>query len=113
MYNSNFLCTYQLVDEPDLSDDLYRCQFLQACNIKEWDGDTIHNVIQYLETLIKKDDVFFKCLEQNNMVNQFMFLLAYPYFHITHRCICDIIHNKKVSQDHITSLLNEIHKNNN
>ena len=63
MYNSNFICTYQLIDEPDLSDDLYRCQFLQGCNIKSWDGDTIHKVIQYLEQLIKQDANFNKQLE--------------------------------------------------
>ena len=54
MYNTSFLCTYQLMDQGDLSDDLYRCQFLQACNLKEWDGDTIHKVITYLETLTKE-----------------------------------------------------------
>ncbi len=113
MYNSKFLCTYQLINEPDLSDDLYRCQFLQACNIREWDGNIIHNVIGYLETLIKKDGTFYQTLKKYNMTDQFIILLSYPYFHITHRCICDIIHNNKVSERHITALLNEIHKNNN
>jgi hypothetical protein len=113
MYNSTFICTYQLIDEPDLSDDLYRCQFLQACNLKEWDGDTIHNIITYLETLIKHDTDFYQCLETNDMAKQFILLLAYPYFHMTHRCICDIIHHKKVSENHTKALLNEIHKNNN
>ena len=113
MYNSNFLCTYQLIDEPDLSDDLYRCQFLQACNLKDWNGDTVHDVITYLETLIKQDTDFYQYLKTNNMIDSFVVLLAYPYFHITHRCICDIIHNKKVSKTHTNALLNEIHKNNN
>ena len=113
MYNSKFLCTYQLINEHDLSDDLYRCQFLQACNIREWDGKTIHNVINYLETLIKKDSVFYETLKKYNMTDQFIILLSYPYFHITHRCICDIIHNKNVSEQHTKTLLNEIYKNNN
>ena len=113
MYNSNFLCSYQLIEEPDLSDDLYRCQFLQGCNIKSWDGDTIHKVIQYVEQLTKQDANFHKQLKHYNMENSFILLLAYPYFHITHKCICDIIHNKKVSKTHTNALLNEIHKNNN
>lgn len=113
MYNSNFLCTYQLIDEPDLSDDLYRCQFLQGCNIKSWDGDTIHKVIQYLEQLIKQDANFNKQLEDCNMNKSFILLLAYPYYYLTHRCICDIIQHGKVTDEHCKLLFNQIDKNNN
>jgi hypothetical protein len=113
MYNSNFLCTYQLLKEPDLSDDLYRCQFLQACNINTWDGETIHKVIQYLEQLTKQDTTFYNQLKLSNMDNSFILLLAYPYFYLTHRCICDIIQHGKVTDEHCNSLFNQIVKNNN
>ncbi len=100
MYNTSFLCTYQLMDQGDLSDDLYRCQFLQACNLKEWDGDTIHKVITYLETLTKDDDTFKKALSYPNIQQEFLFLLAQPYFHSTHRCICDMIAQGSVQECH-------------
>ena len=110
MYNSDFICTYQLIQEPDLSDDLYRCQFLQACNLNEWEGDSILNIITYLESLIKTDTNFYNSIQPHNGDNSFMFLLAYPYFHITHRCICDILHDGKVTDKHLNSLLNELNK---
>ena len=110
MYNSDFICTYQLIQEDDLSDDLYRCQFLQACNLNEWNGETITNIIIYLESLIKTDTNFYNSIQQFHNDNSFMFLLAYPYFHITHRCICDILHDGKVTDEHLNSLLNELNK---
>lgn len=110
MYNSDFICTYQLIEEPDLSDDLYRCQFLQACNLNEWEDDTILKVITYLEKLIKTDTSFYNSIQLQNKENTFMYLLAFPYFHSTHRCICDILHDGKVTDEHLNSLLNELNK---
>jgi hypothetical protein len=112
MYNTSFLCTYQLMKEYDLSDDLYRCQFLQACNLNEWDGDTINKMIEYLESITENDDTFKKALSFPSIQNQFLFLLAYPYFHLTHRCICDTILEGNVTDTHRDMLFNEIMKNN-
>ncbi len=110
MYNTTFLCTYQLMEEGDLCDDLYRCQFLQACNLSEWDGDTIHKVIIYLETLTKDDDTFKKALSYPNIQHQFLFLLAQPYFHSTHHCICDIVSDGHVKESHRDLLFSTLMK---
>ena len=112
MYNTSFLCTYQLMDEGDLSEDLYRCQFLQACNLKQWDGDKINILIEYLESITKNNQTFNKALSTPCIQNQFLFLLAYPYFHHTHRCICDIIQEGDVKENHRDLLFNELMKNN-
>ena len=111
MYDSNFLCTYQLVNDDDLSDDLYRCQFLQACKLKSWNDNTVNTIINYLEKLTKSDPTFQSALKSSQIQQQFIFLLAYPYFHITHRCICDIITHNHVLEKHKNELFIELNKN--
>lgn len=112
MYNTTFLCTYQLMEDGDISDDLYRCQFLQACNLKEWDGNTIHKTIDYLESITKEHETFKKALSYPNIQHQFLFLLSQPYYHLTHRCICDIVSDGSVKDKHRDRLFTAIMKNN-
>ena len=112
MYNTNFICTYQLIKENDISDELYRCQFLQACNLNNWNGTQINDIIHYLEHLTKSHSTFQKALLHPCIQHNFLFLLSYPYFHITHRCLCDLISKQDIDECHTLSLFNELNKNN-
>ena len=47
MYQTDFICTYKLIDE-EYKDDLYRFQLLQAFDLNDWDADIIHKICEEL-----------------------------------------------------------------
>jgi hypothetical protein len=47
MYQTDFICTYKLVEE-EYKDDLYRVQLLQAFDLNDWDADNIHKICEEL-----------------------------------------------------------------
>lgn len=52
MYQTDFICTYKLIEE-EYKDDLYRFQLLQAFDLADWDAEIIHNICEELyESLI-------------------------------------------------------------
>ena len=58
-YQTNFICTYKLMDE-EFTDDLYQIQLLQAFNLEKWDDALINNLCYELYILLMKPDTIFR-----------------------------------------------------
>ena len=103
MYNTDFLCTYQLINDSEIdgtidnnSEDLYRIQLLQAFNLHVWDDNTVNNIIKILYNNYKGNKLFvdlIKCglyYSDEDPIIGFMSLFSYDTFHLFHRCLIDL-----------------------
>lgn len=106
-YQTDFLCTYQDIEENTESNICYQLQFLQAFNMEDYDSEQIEKItVSIYEEL--KDDLSFKSLVQklkSRMENRmnfvgflnnteesslkdsdlFCFIFCYEYFYKFHR----------------------------
>lgn len=122
MYNVDFVCVYPYYDsellsycptklekefmveyveaftEEELSNCLYKANFLESFNISEYDEETIGKKLDLLYKILIKNDRFTKCML--TMANKYMsedlsigltVLLSYDYFFLTHACICEYL----------------------
>ena len=48
MYQTDFICTYKLMDEEFSRNQLYRIQLMQAFNLEECDDDIVNKIIKSL-----------------------------------------------------------------
>lgn len=117
MYQTDFICTYKLMDD-EFTDDLYQIQILQAFNLEKWDNNVINNLCFELYTLLTKSDTIFRDIikraKQNlNIKNVydsvikngiedddkiiFALLFTYDYFDLFHKCICEYFRNGVIS----------------
>ena len=125
IYNTNFVITYQLIKEDDeLSDDLYRSQFLQAFNLNKWDDNKIDEntkkiydnydiennfreifkIIKTEKTIFSQYMIFYR--EDSSFFDLFRLLFSYETFYLLHKFICDL-ENKQISN---IKLINDIIK---
>lgn len=125
IYNTNFVITYQLIKEDyELSDDLYRSQFLQAFNLDKWDDNKIdentkkiydnydiENNFREIFKIIKTEKTIFSQYmlfysEDSSSFDLFKLLFSYETFYLLHKFICDL-ENKQISN---IKLINDIIK---
>ena len=126
-YQSDFLCTYKLMDTDDEQEQLYRIQLLQAFDLPQWDDDKINSTIVNLYNLVAKTDEFARVFEKalvnptmqtlllkfgedikNNSDNLFLiftFLFNFTYFDLLHRCLCDYLRRKTIAPPILNKLL--------
>lgn len=125
MYQTDFICTYKLMDE-EFTDDLYQIQILQAFNLEKWDDNVINNICFELYALLTKSDTIFRDIIENakkniNIKNMsdsvidncdedgdkiiFTLLFTYDYFDLFHKCICEYMRNGKVSFQTLQNLI--------
>jgi hypothetical protein len=116
-YNSNFKCTYQIMDDLDDSNNLYRIQFLQAFNTYRWDSNIIDNTIQHIYSQLTNSIYgrnILKLVNLNVTITNFIhnsdiyILFSYDYFYIFHDCLCDLINNGKITDDNYNYLITQI-----
>ena len=55
MYDSEFICTYKMMDTEEEQEHLYKIQLLQAFSLEEWDDDIINDTMIELYELMKLD----------------------------------------------------------
>ena len=125
MYQTDFICTYKLMDE-EFTDDLYQIQILQAFNLEKWDDNVINNLCFELYALLTKSDTIFRdiiekakkniniknisdsvidnCDEDGDKII-FTLLFTYDYFDLFHKCICEYMRNGKVSFQTLQNLI--------
>ena len=122
-YDATFICTYKQSDD-DVTEDLYRSQFLQGFML-----DTFND-----EEITKKTDKLFKHTEKyfldifqemrsgntkfshmlmimgDNLTNSNLFRVFFIYdtFDLFHRCICDIVNNNEINSQHYEMFKNEV-----
>ena len=125
MYQTDFICTYKLMDE-EFTDDLYKIQLLQAFNLEKWDDTIITNRSFELYALLMKSDTLFRDIIEKSKKNSditniydsvidkdgkdddkiiFALLFTYDYFDLFHKCICDYMRNGKVSFQTLENLM--------
>ena len=107
-YDSNFLCTYQHIEEANESDLCYKMQFLQAFGLDgEYDSEKIEKITNSLYEELKEEETFKILIDKikkrmNNRMNVvgflngseesnltdgdiFCFVFSYEYFYKFHR----------------------------
>jgi hypothetical protein len=62
MYDSEFICTYKMMDSEEDQEQLYKIQLLQAFNLEEWNDEVINDTMVELFNLMKLDSNLDKIL---------------------------------------------------
>jgi hypothetical protein len=125
MYQTDFICTYKLMDD-EFTDDLYQIQILQAFNLEKWDDNVINTLCFELYTILTKSDNIFRDIierakkniditniydsvidkdDENDDKIIFSLLFTYDYFDLFHKCICEYMRNGKVSFQTLENLM--------
>jgi hypothetical protein len=115
-YVTDFICTYNKIDDYDDSLMLYRIQLLQAFNLLEFD-DTIVNKItediyqkykdnEYILNLLKSQHNDFDNLNDFNDLDSFRSYFRYDTFFLFHYILCSLVNNKEINEEYYKELLN-------
>ena len=118
MYDTKMLCTYNLIDDEEGSETLYRIQLLQAFGVDNVDKitdsvmDDLYDKVSGNEWFIQQCkrvfvDTFGHDLDNGAKLG-FTMMFHYGLFWITHKCICKIINNGAIDNDTILLLENTI-----
>ena len=115
-YDASFKCTYNLIEE-EHRDDLYRCQFLQAFCLEEWNGIKINRTMEYIFMVTNQSDegkaIIKLAQEKYNVKNDDVmpFLFSYDIFHLFHDCLIDIISKNKIKKLKFEAIINKLNEN--
>lgn len=125
-YQTDFVCTYKLMDNPEDQDQLYRIQLLQAFDLQTWNEEVINDILMELFSKLnsnadfkniiekaKENKEFLEIFERLNIANVdddlvFTMLFKYEYFDLLHSCIADILMFDAVHPTHLTNLLDAL-----
>ena len=124
MYNTTFICTYNLINnnvddnDNDLDNELYRSQLLQAFNLTEWDTKKIDNLFDYINKKLLNDDkgkLIIEKMKQKAILPiddmELILLFSYDYFYLFHNCLIDLLNLNYISDDKYNSLILKIENN--
>ena len=122
MYDTSFVCTYQLLDNDLDASNLYQLQFLQAFQTKEWNDELIGREIDSIYAKLKEVSVIkdaIQNIKKNSELAQvfrfsgdddetiFRLFFGYELFYIIHKCICDYDKNGSISKELEKELLSK------
>lgn len=122
MYQSDFICTYKMMDNETDQEGLYRIQLLQAFDLEVWDDEIFSNTITEIYDQINANSDFQLILEKahkNASINEmcellgipdtedliFTMLFKYEYFDLFHRCLADYLTQGSISPKNLNTLL--------
>ena len=114
-YITDFVCTYNLIDEYENSFWLYQIQILQAFNLEEFDDEKINIVIQNLYKKYK-DNIYISTIIQSEHFKQYdiddlsKFIMCFNYnsFFLIHSILCSLINNMKINENNYNKLLKSV-----
>lgn len=121
-YNTNIVCTYNLIDDSDESDLCYKIQYLDIFGLKNYDEDIISGVIRSLESKYKNNEYIKKLIDiktpQEKQIEMFFsrdnldFILCFQYnkFYIIHYLLSCLINNNNIDNDKFENMLKNINK---
>ena len=107
MYNTSFLCTYKLHDDEDDQDTLYRYEYLNAFNLKEYDSFTIIAEIENIFKKIKDNKHFIQIAESHYHFSKenknheliLQFLFSFHTFDLFHKCLVYLLNDENDTKD--------------
>ena len=126
MYQSDFICTYKMMDEEEEQKILYQVQLLQAFDVIKWNDDIIRERIasvyetmkisQEFRALILYAKVKLSTMEIKDMLCLddveiddfiiFQLLFQYDYFDRMHTCISEYLNKGGLSEITANNLVN-------
>lgn len=97
-YKTDFICTYNYIDDLEDSQMLYQIQLLQAFDLFEYKYDIINNITEELYELYKDNKYILGILLINNYnlednLSKFRFNFRYDTFYLFHSLLCSLINN--------------------
>jgi hypothetical protein len=98
-YIADFTCTYTLIDDEDMSDALYRSQFIQAFGLDTYDDSVIATRTRELFDRYGGHVELAGCIIRNRKhcflgdgdFDSFQMMFRYDTFHILHDCLSGLI----------------------
>ena len=100
--NTDFACTYQLIEDYDDSFMLYKVQFLQIFNIEEYDDNLINRKVENLYNKIRDNEIIKKLIANNKYYQDnlasFMLYFRYDTLYIFHKILINILNKKNISE---------------
>jgi|688.fasta_scaffold173606_2 hypothetical protein len=133
-YQTDFICTYKLMEDEFSQDYLYRVQLLQAFGMERWNDENINVITNDTFNIIKDTEIFREIIEtakqnkdminiltlicneniNNETINQdelvFELLFKYEFFDLTHKCLCEQLRCGRVCESTKDVLLNVLRK---
>ena len=122
MYDTSFVCTYELVDLED-AQKLYQIQLLQAFSLEDWDDkqiglcvDKLYESMKHLQELIS----IINKIRQNPQFTSiiyfagnddsviFRLLFSFEWFRDFHKCICEFTHKGYITKESYKILFNKL-----
>ena len=76
MYDSEFLCTYKMMDNEEDQEQLYKIQLLQAFGLDNWDDKIINDSMLELFNLMKVDNNLEKILLRISKVESLQHIIS-------------------------------------
>jgi hypothetical protein len=114
MYNTQFSCTYNQVDESS-QEDQYRVEFLRVFHLEEFDEQNINQEVDALFERLKSSPELTKCMKKSaatffseDLQTGLMGLFAYDFFHLAHPCMCDVLENREINEQNLNALLSAL-----
>jgi len=108
MYNTTYVCKYSLDDDDS---ELYKTDLLNIFNFTEFKDEKINLAISNLYDSIKDCEYLNDCIlklsqqfgYEDELLN-FMLLFSFDYLIYTHKCICEYLQYKCISEQNINEL---------
>ena len=116
-YQTDFVCTYNKIDDQEDSVILYQIQILQAFNLLEFNDNIINKITEDLYEKYKNNKYILKIIQHkfkiikhksnhtNNELDMFRLCFKYNTFHLMHSILCSLINNNEINQDNYKKLL--------
>jgi hypothetical protein len=133
MYQTDFICTYKLMEDEFSRNQLYRIQVVQAFNLEVCDEDIINKIIKSLYTQFEQLERFrtivetamtntllieiFEAFDVNDKNTNkasykkeffFTLLFNYEHFDLLHRCICEQLNKGEIMNGTYEKMINKL-----
>ena len=105
-YMTDFVCTYHLIDDENMSDALYRSQFIQAFGLDTFNDEVISTTTRLLyhrfgghielnkAVILNRKNCFF-----GDDYDSFQMLFSYHTFYLLHKCFTGIIQGDDLEEN--------------
>ena len=93
MYNTDLICTYNTIDDAEISNETYQRELLSVFNLTSYSNQLTTCIqelyISYYHSI--KDILQLVSFDSDDPELLFLVLFSYDYFNYTHNLLCKII----------------------